>query len=120
MQLKQLTDANQAKASDPRVSAWVSANAGTGKTTVLVNRMLRLLLHPQVVDKILDISGKAFEADRIDIRNRLTLATASFVQVDQSHAFRQGRSDPAQVCRSPTAIGWRPCRASSAIRRSPT
>ncbi len=43
--LKQLTDANQARASDPRASAWVSANAGTGKTTVLVNRVLRLLLH---------------------------------------------------------------------------
>ncbi len=44
-QFKQETDANQARASDPRVSAWVSANAGTGKTTVLVNRVLRLLLH---------------------------------------------------------------------------
>ena len=43
--LKQLTDANQARASDPAVSAWVSANAGAGKTTVLVNRVLRLLLH---------------------------------------------------------------------------
>ena len=45
--LKQLTDANQACASDPVVSAWVSANAGTGKTTVLVNRVLRLLLHQE-------------------------------------------------------------------------
>jgi len=43
--LKQLTDANQARASNPAASAWVSANAGTGKTTVLVNRVLRLLLH---------------------------------------------------------------------------
>jgi ATP-dependent helicase/nuclease subunit A len=37
-------DANQARASDPRASAWVSANAGTGKTEVLVKRSLRLLL----------------------------------------------------------------------------
>ncbi len=44
-QFKQETDANQARASNPRASAWVSANAGTGKTTVLVNRVLRLLLH---------------------------------------------------------------------------
>lgn len=42
---KGLTDTNQAKASNPSVSAWVSANAGTGKTTVLVRRILRLLLH---------------------------------------------------------------------------
>ncbi len=37
-------DANQRKASDPAASAWVSANAGAGKTTVLVARVLRLLL----------------------------------------------------------------------------
>jgi len=37
-------DANQARASDPNASAWVSANAGTGKTEVLVKRSLRLLL----------------------------------------------------------------------------
>ncbi len=37
-------DANQARASDPNASAWVSANAGTGKTAVLVKRSLRLLL----------------------------------------------------------------------------
>ena len=34
----------QAQASDPRNSAWVSANAGSGKTTVLVRRVIRLLL----------------------------------------------------------------------------
>ncbi len=38
------TDLNQARASDPGSSAWVSANAGTGKTAVLVRRCLRLLL----------------------------------------------------------------------------
>ena len=34
----------QAKASDPSASAWVSANAGSGKTHVLTQRVLRLLL----------------------------------------------------------------------------
>jgi ATP-dependent helicase/nuclease subunit A len=38
------TRRNQAAAADPAVSAWVSANAGTGKTHVLTMRMLRLLL----------------------------------------------------------------------------
>ncbi len=32
-------------AADPESSVWVSASAGTGKTRVLSNRMLRLLLH---------------------------------------------------------------------------
>jgi ATP-dependent helicase/nuclease subunit A len=40
--LKTLED--QRRAADPRASAWVSANAGSGKTTVLANRVLRLLL----------------------------------------------------------------------------
>jgi ATP-dependent helicase/nuclease subunit A len=34
----------QARASSPRTSAWVSANAGSGKTHVLTQRVLRLLL----------------------------------------------------------------------------
>jgi ATP-dependent helicase/nuclease subunit A len=34
----------QARASDPASSAWVSANAGSGKTYVLVQRVVRLLL----------------------------------------------------------------------------
>jgi ATP-dependent helicase/nuclease subunit A len=34
----------QRRAADPAVSAWVRANAGTGKTHVLVQRILRLLL----------------------------------------------------------------------------
>jgi ATP-dependent helicase/nuclease subunit A len=34
----------QAQASNPRSSAWVSANAGSGKTHVLTQRVLRLLL----------------------------------------------------------------------------
>jgi len=32
----------QRRASDPGGSAWVSANAGSGKTHVLVQRVLRL------------------------------------------------------------------------------
>ena len=35
---------SQATASDPAASAWVSANAGSGKTHVLTQRVLRLLL----------------------------------------------------------------------------
>ena len=34
----------QFRASNPRISAWVSANAGSGKTHVLAQRVLRLLL----------------------------------------------------------------------------
>ncbi len=36
--------ARQQRASDPATSAFVSANAGSGKTHVLVQRVIRLLL----------------------------------------------------------------------------
>ena len=42
--IPQETIAEQAKASNPRASVWVSANAGSGKTHVLSERVIRLLL----------------------------------------------------------------------------
>jgi len=41
------------RASDPAVSAWVSANAGSGKTYVLTNRVIRLLLDGNAPDRLL-------------------------------------------------------------------
>ncbi len=43
-QLLAAAEEKQRRAADPAVSAWVRANAGTGKTYVLVQRILRLLL----------------------------------------------------------------------------
>src|SRR5450432_4635402 len=48
--------ATQARASDPRSSAFVSANAGSGKTHVLVQRVIRLLLARVPPEKILCIT----------------------------------------------------------------
>ena len=47
------TGAAQAKAADPGASAWVSANAGTGKTHVLTTRVLRLLVAGTPPERIL-------------------------------------------------------------------
>ncbi len=46
----------QAKASQPATSAFVAANAGSGKTYVLVNRVIRLLLQGTPPEKILCIT----------------------------------------------------------------
>src|SRR5262245_61592448 len=46
----------QARASDPASSAFVSANAGSGKTHVLVQRVIRLLLSNVSPEKILCIT----------------------------------------------------------------
>jgi len=48
--------ATQARASDPAASAFVSANAGSGKTHVLVQRVIRLLLTGVPPEKILCIT----------------------------------------------------------------
>ena len=48
--------ATQARASDPASSAFVSANAGSGKTHVLVQRVIRLLLDGVSPEKILCIT----------------------------------------------------------------
>ncbi|HLY05894.1 MAG TPA: double-strand break repair helicase AddA [Rhizomicrobium sp.] len=42
-----------ARAGDPRVSVWVSAHAGTGKTYTLANRVTRLLLDGAAPERIL-------------------------------------------------------------------
>lgn len=43
----------QLRASDPTLSTWVSASAGTGKTKILTDRVLRLLLQKVPFNKIL-------------------------------------------------------------------
>jgi ATP-dependent helicase/nuclease subunit A len=48
--------ATQARASDPAASAFVSANAGSGKTFVLVQRVIRLLLDGVPPEKILCVT----------------------------------------------------------------
>ncbi|MGE3875282.1 MAG: double-strand break repair helicase AddA [Parvibaculaceae bacterium] len=46
----------QQSASDPHRSVWVAANAGSGKTHVLVDRVIRLMLSGTAPDKILCIT----------------------------------------------------------------
>ena len=59
----------QARTSDPAASAFVSANAGSGKTHVLVQRVIRLLLDGVAPEKILCITftkaGAANMAERV-------------------------------------------------------
>jgi ATP-dependent helicase/nuclease subunit A len=69
-------DANQARASDPSASAWVSANAGTGKTEVLVRRVLRLLLAGSEPQRILCLTYTKMAA--AEMQNRLLQELAAW------------------------------------------
>ncbi|MFT3733322.1 MAG: double-strand break repair helicase AddA [Hyphomicrobium sp.] len=51
--IRQTTNEHQSAASHPQNSAWVNANAGTGKTHVLTLRVLRLLLAGTRPERIL-------------------------------------------------------------------
>src|SRR5947207_16029685 len=65
--------ATQARASDPASSSFVSANAGSGKTHVLVQRVIRLLLDGVPPEKILCITFTKAAAANLAERGFTTL-----------------------------------------------
>ena len=67
--LIQHASAAQARASDPVASVFVSANAGTGKTKLLTDRVLRLLLAGAPADSILCVTYT--RAAAAEMRNRI-------------------------------------------------
>ena len=64
----------QREAADPRASAWVSANAGTGKTHVLTQRALRLMLAGTIPERILCLTYTKAAAAEMSKRVYDTLA----------------------------------------------
>jgi ATP-dependent helicase/nuclease subunit A len=59
---------NQRKASDPAYSVWVRANAGSGKTHVLAQRVVRLLLNGADPSKILCLTFTKAAAANMSLR----------------------------------------------------
>lgn len=59
----------QRLASDPNFSIWVEASAGSGKTTILINRLLRLALHGVIPQTIITLTYTKIAAT--EIRKRL-------------------------------------------------
>lgn len=70
--LEQATS-NQQKASDPALSAWVSANAGSGKTHVLTTRVIRLMLEGTPPERILCLTFTKAAAAEMSTRIFRTL-----------------------------------------------
>ncbi|TXM89483.1 AAA family ATPase, partial [Methylobacterium sp. WL103] len=67
------TEDAQRRAADPRASAWVSANAGAGKTKVLTDRVVRLLLDGAAPARILCLTFTKAAAANMSIRIFRTL-----------------------------------------------
>ncbi len=74
------TSAKQALASDPARSAWVSANAGSGKTHVLTQRVIRLLLSGCRPSAILCLTYTKAAAS--EMSNRVFERLAEWVTLD--------------------------------------
>ena len=66
----------QALASDPSTSVFVSANAGTGKTKLLTDRVLRLMLEGAPPDSILCVTYT--RAAAAEMRNRISAKLAKW------------------------------------------
>jgi ATP-dependent helicase/nuclease subunit A len=70
----------QHQASDPAVSTWVSANAGAGKTHVLAQRVIRLLLQGTKPEKILCLTFT--KAAAANMANRIFDALGAWTALD--------------------------------------
>ncbi|WP_237152670.1 double-strand break repair helicase AddA [Oryzibacter oryziterrae] len=101
MKIPQHTRENQARATDPRASAFVSANAGSGKTFVLTRRVIRLLLDGADPGRILCLTftkaAAAEMANRVfeELGRWATLDDATLAKVVTD--IEEGRADGARL-----------------------
>ncbi len=72
----------QSQASDPATSAWVSANAGAGKTHVLAQRVIRLLLDGVDPAKVLCLTFT--KAAAANMANRVFTTLAHWTTLDEN------------------------------------
>lgn len=77
----------QNTASDPTVSAWVAASAGSGKTKVLTDRVLRLLLAGNDPSKILCLTYTRNAA--AEMQNRLAKRLSDWATISDEDLSKQ-------------------------------
>ena len=87
--------AEQLRASNPKASVWVGASAGTGKTFVLSNRVLRLMLSGNRPDKILCLTYTNTAAAEMAIRVNNRLST--WINMGEAELFTELKSVLGQV-----------------------
>jgi ATP-dependent helicase/nuclease subunit A len=81
------TKRKQSIASDPRHSAWVSANAGSGKTHVLTQRVIRLMLAGARPSSILCLTYTKAAAS--EMSNRVFERLARWTAMDDATLFEE-------------------------------
>ena len=103
----------QRQASDPAASAWVSANAGSGKTHVLTQRVLRLLVAGAAPSGLLCLTFTKTAAANMAARVFETLASWTGLD-DAALGDADRRTRRAEAERA----GPRPSRAACSRARS--
>ena len=90
--MTRLSDASIAQntAADPNASTWLSANAGSGKTRVLTDRVARLLLHGTDPQSILCLTYT--KAAATEMQNRLFKRLGQWSMLDDK-ALKQGLAE---------------------------
>lgn len=92
------TIADQHRASNPVNSAWVSANAGSGKTFVLAQRVVRLMLNGVAPSKILCLTFT--KAAAAEMSNRVFRQLSDWSRMDDAQLREQlhntGEINPSQ------------------------
>ncbi len=76
----------QVQAADPRASTWLSANAGSGKTRVLTDRVARLLLDGVEPQRILCLTYTKAAAS--EMQNRLFRRLGEWAMLDDAELRR--------------------------------
>src|SRR6478752_8111995 len=89
MKLSRASD-EQRLASDPSQSVWVAANAGSGKTHVLVDRVVRLMLSGTTPDMILCITFT--KAAAAEMASRLNARLGAWVALEDEELARHIRA----------------------------
>ena len=93
---------SQREASDPAASVWVAASAGSGKTKVLTDRVLRQMLAGTPPARILCLTFTKAAAAEMAIRINRTLgewATVSDAELEDDLAALTGARPSAETCR---------------------
>ena len=97
----------QLAASDPAVSAFVAASAGSGKTKLLTDRLLRLMLAGAAPERIQCLTFTKAAAAEMSLRLQKTLGrwvTMSPDKLDKALRDLRGRADGATPARRARAL----------------
>jgi ATP-dependent helicase/nuclease subunit A len=98
--------ADQRSASDPGASVWVGASAGTGKTKVLTDRVLRLMLARTPPERILCLTFT--KAAAAEMSNRLARRLARWAVMDDETLARE-IAELESVPPEPEAVAFARC-----------